>query len=61
MKPVSHPQNMAPRRFFAWAIAQKSGTKAIQPAGNKIGARKGAANKMADEKAAKIILDIRII
>jgi hypothetical protein len=60
MKPVSHPENVAVRRFFAWIIAQKSGTKAIQAAGNKIGARNGAANKIADKKDAKIILDIRL-
>jgi hypothetical protein len=44
---------------FAWAIAQKSGTKAIQAAGNKIGARR-TANKIAGEKDAKNY-DIRII
>jgi hypothetical protein len=61
MKPASHPQTTAARRFFAWAIVQKSGTKATQATGNRIGARKGAANRMADEKAPKIILDIRIV
>jgi hypothetical protein len=39
-------------------MAQKNGTKAIQVSGNRLDARKAAANRMAQIKDPEIILDI---
>jgi hypothetical protein len=39
-------------------MVQKSGTNATHASGNRLGARKGAANRIADKKQARYLLDI---
>jgi len=52
-KPASHRRKTAPRRLFAWAIAQKSGTKAIQAQETKSVRGRERLVKIADEKMLK--------